>query len=222
MPDTALRTAVRALNALQWRVATHAVGDAAIDLVLDAYAAADAESPIAGKRWVVEHAFIARPEQLHRMKALGLVVSAQNHLWLAGPVLVKYWGPQRAALTTPMRAFLDSGLVVGSGTDSPVVPYAPLKTFYHFVTRNTISGGVLGKPQAVSRPEALRAATLGNAFMNFEERVKGSIEVGKLADFVVLSDDILRCTDDALDRLTAVMTFVNGRVVYDSRPQPPR
>jgi predicted amidohydrolase YtcJ len=216
MPDSAFQRAVRTLNALHWRVATHAVGDAAIDLVLDAYAAADAETSIAGRRWVVEHAFIARPEQLHRMKTLGLVVSAQDHLWLAGPVLVKYWGPGRAALTTPMRAFLDSGLVVASGTDSPVIPYPPLKTFYHFVTRNTISGGVIGREQAISRAEALRAATMGNALLNFEEHAKGSIEVGKLADLVVLNDDIMRCTDAALSRLAPVMTIVNGRVVYDA------
>ena len=222
MTDAALRTAVRTLHELHWRVATHAVGDAAIDLVLDAYAAADSVSPLEGRRWVVEHAFIARPEQLHRMKGLGLVVSAQNHLWLAGPVLVKYWGPQRAALTTPVRAFLDSGLVVASGTDSPVVPYPPLKTFYHFVTRRTISGGVLGAAQAVSRREALRAATWGNAFLSLEEHDKGSIEVGKLADFVVLSDDILHCSDRALDRLTAQMTIVAGRVVYDAGARPHR
>ena len=222
MSDSAFRTATRTLNALGWRVATHAVGDSALDLTLAAYAAASADAPIKGRRWVVEHAFIARPEHLHRMKELGLVVSAQNHLWLAGPALVRYWGADRAALTTPMRAFLDSGLVVGSGTDAPVVPYPPLKTLYHFVTRRTISGGVLGERQAISRAEALRAATMGNAYLTFEEREKGSIEPGKVADFVVLSDDLLRCSDDALGRLAAVMTIVNGRVVYDAAAGPAR
>ena len=117
---------VKELNRLGWRVATHAVGDAAIDEVLAAYEAADAEKPIAGRRWTIEHGFIAQPDQFPRMKKLGLVISAQNHLYLAGPSLVNYWGPARAARTTPMRAYLDQGLVVAGGTDSAVVPYPPL------------------------------------------------------------------------------------------------
>ena len=83
---------VRAFNQQEWRVATHAVGDAAIDLVLSAYEKAHAERSIAGRRWSIEHAFIGRPDHLPRIKALGLAISAQNHLYLAGPSLVKYWG----------------------------------------------------------------------------------------------------------------------------------
>ncbi|MFN8583111.1 MAG: amidohydrolase, partial [Gemmatimonadaceae bacterium] len=217
MSEPDFLTATRTLNSLGWRVATHAVGDAAIDLVLRGYAAANAEHPIAGKRWAVEHAFIARPEHLHAMKELGLVVSAQNHLWLAGPVLVKYWGAERAALTTPMRSFVDSGLVVGTGTDSPVVPYPPLKTFYHFTTRRTISGGTLGADQAVSRLTALRAATWGNAYLTGEEASKGTLAVGQLADLAVLSDNIMTCSDDALDRVQVELTIVGGRVVWQRR-----
>ena len=125
---------VKELNRLGWRVATHAVGDAAIDEVLAAYEAADAEKPIAGRRWTIEHGFIAQADQFPRMKKLGLVISAQNHLYLAGPSLVNYWGPARAARTTPMRAYLDQGFVVAGGTDSAVVPYPPLWVIYHFVT----------------------------------------------------------------------------------------
>ena len=149
---------VKELNRLGWRVATHAVGDAAIDEVLAAYEAADAEKPIAGRRWTIEHGFIAQADQFPRMKKLGLVISAQNHLYLAGPSLVNYWGPARAARTTPMRAYLDQGLVVAGGTDSAVVPYPPLWVIYHFVTRGTISGGVLGADQKISRREALQVA----------------------------------------------------------------
>ena len=213
-PDESFITAVRTLNELGWRAATHAVGDAAIDLVLRGYAAAHADHSLAGKRWVVEHAFIARPEQIHQMKELQLAVSAQNHLWLAGPVLRKYWGERRAELTTPMRSFLDSGLVVGSGTDSPVVPYPPLKTLYHFATRRTISGGVMGSDQKISRLEALRAATWGNAYLTMEESVKGTIEPGRLADMVVLSADILTCSEPALEGVAAVLTIVAGKVVW--------
>jgi hypothetical protein len=208
-------TAVRDLNRGGWRVATHAVGDAAIDLVLNAYERAHADRPIEGRRWSVEHAFIGRPDHLLRMKALGLAISAQHHLYLAGPSLVKYWGPVRAALTTPVRTYLDAGLPVSSGTDAPVVPYPPLWTLYHFVTRDTITGGVMGRNQRVSREEALRMATMGNAWLMFEEDSKGSIEPGKLADLVVLSEDPLTCPEPRLRDAQVMLTMVGGRVVYE-------
>ncbi|MEO8678042.1 MAG: amidohydrolase [Vicinamibacterales bacterium] len=185
--------AVRAMNRLGWRIATHAVGDAAIDLVLNAYEKANADQSIVGRRWSIEHAFIGRGDQLPRIKALAVAISAQNHLYLAGPSLVKYWGPARAGLTTPVRMYLDAGLPVSSGTDAPVVPYPPLWTIYHFVTRDTIAGGVLGADQKISRQEALRLATINNAWLMMEERTKGSIEPGKLADLVMLSEDPLTC-----------------------------
>ncbi len=209
---------VRVLNQHDWRVATHAVGDAAIDMVLDAYERANAQRPISGKRWSIEHAFIGRRDHLPRIKALGLALAVQNHLYLAGPSLVRYWGAERAALTTPVRMYLDAGLPVSSGTDAPVVPYPPLWTLYHFVTRDTISGGVLGPDQRVTRAEALRMATMGNAWLMMEEAEKGSIEKGKLADLVVLSDDPLTCPEPRLRDATVLMTIVGGRIVHDIMP----
>jgi predicted amidohydrolase YtcJ len=205
---------VKELNRLGWRVATHAVGDAAIDEVLAAYEAANAEKPIAGRRWALEHGFIAQPDQIARLKKLDLVISAQDHLYLAGPSLVNYWGPARAARTTPMRAFIDAGFVVAGGTDSAVVPYPPLWVLYHFITRETISGGVLGADQKISRREALQVETINNAYLTFEERIKGSIEPGKLADLVVLPEDILACPEKNIERMHVSMTMVGGTFVY--------
>ena len=218
MKAAAFTDVVKELNRLGWRVATHAVGDAAIDEVLAAYEAADAERPIAGKRWTIEHGFIPQDDQFPRMKALDLVISAQNHLYLAGPSLVKYWGPARAARTTPMRAYLDRGFVVAGGTDSAVVPYPPLWVIYHFVTRDTISGGVLGADQKISRREALQVETRNNAYLTFEERLKGSIEPGKLADLVVLPEDILTCPDKRIELMQVVLTMVGGKIVYGRPP----
>jgi predicted amidohydrolase YtcJ len=205
---------VKELNRLGWRVATHAVGDAAIDEVLAAYEAASAERSIVGKRWTIEHGFIPRADQFPRMKALDLVISAQDHLYLAGPSLVKYWGPVRAAWTTPMRTYLDRGLIVAGGTDSAVVPYPPLWAVYHFITRDTISGGVLGPDQRISRKEALQVATINNAYLTFEEGIKGSIEPGKLADLVVLPEDILTCPEKRIEAMQVELTMVGGTVVY--------
>jgi predicted amidohydrolase YtcJ len=206
---------VTALNTRGWRVATHAVGDAAIDLVLDVYERANRARSIVDRRWSIEHAFIGRPDHLPRMHALGLALSVQNHLYLAGPSLVRYWGPARAALTTPVKMYLDAGLPVSSGTDAPVVPYPPLWTLYHFVTRDTIAGGVLGPDQRISREQALRIATNGNAWLTFEDRDKGAIEVGRLADLTVLSDDPMTCPEPRLRDMSVLMTIAGGRVVHD-------
>ena len=205
---------VKELNRLGWRVATHAVGDAAIDEVLAAYEAAHAERAIAGRRWSIEHGFIPRADQFPRMKALDLVISAQNHLYLAGPSLVKYWGPTRAAWTTPVRAYLDRGLMVAGGTDAAVVPYQPLSVIYHFVSRDTISGGVLGADQRITRKEALQLETINNAYLTFEESIKGSIERGKLADLVVLPEDIMTCPEKTIASMQVLMTMVGGTIVY--------
>jgi hypothetical protein len=205
--------AVQELNRQDWRVATHAVGDAAIDLVLNAYEKANAERPIANRRWSIEHAFIGRPDHLPRMKALGLAISAQHHLYLAGPSLVKYWGAARAAITTPAKLYLDAGLPVSSGTDAPVVPYPPLWTLYHFITRDTITGGVLGADQRVTREQALRMATINNAWLNMEERTKGSIEPNKFADLVILDADPLTAPDTRLRDAKVLATIVGGKVV---------
>ncbi|MDH4063435.1 MAG: amidohydrolase [Acidobacteriota bacterium] len=204
------------LNQRGWRVATHAVGDAAMDLVLDAYEAANAERPMTDRRWSIEHAFIGRPDHLPRIKTLGLALAVQNHLYLAGPSLVRYWGADRAGLTTPVRTYLDAGLPVSSGTDAPVVPYPPLWTLYHFVTRDTITGGVLGPEQRVTRAEALRMATIENAWLMMDEAEKGSLEPGKLADLVVLSVDPLSCPDAQLRDAEVLMTVVGGRIVHDA------
>ncbi len=205
---------VRALNTHGWRVATHAVGDAAIDLVLDAYEAAHQDSAITGKRWAIEHGFVPQEDQFPRMAAMGLHISAQNHLYVAAPSLRNYWGAARADWVTPVRAYIDAGLDVSLGTDAPVIPYRPMWVLYHFITRDTISAGIAGPDQRLGREEALRLSSLGNARLTFEENVKGSIEEGKLADMIVLSDDILTCAEEQIDDIQVMMTIVGGKVVY--------
>jgi predicted amidohydrolase YtcJ len=206
--------AVRELNRLGWRVATHAVGDAAIDQVLDAYTAANADQSIVGKRWSIEHFFIGRPDHYPRVRSLDLVISGQDHLYLAGPSLVKYWGRERAEQVTPVRTFLDRGILVAGGTDSPVIPYNPFWAMYHFISRETISDGVYGANQRITREEALRIFTINNAKLTFEENIKGSIEVGKLADLVMLSADILTIPEKQIESLKPLATMVGGRFVY--------
>ena len=126
MPAERFTMAVSELNRRGWRVATHAVGDAAIDQVLTGYEAADAEGSIGDRRWTIEHGFIVAADQVARIRELGLVLSAQHHLHVAGPSLERHWGRVRAERVTPVRTYLDQGIAVSLGSDSPVVPFSPL------------------------------------------------------------------------------------------------
>ena len=214
VPVTQYNAVVRELNRMGWRVATHAVGDAAVDQVLDAYEAAERDQSIKDKRWTIEHFFIAHPDHLPRVRALGIAISAQDHLYLAAPSMAKYWGRQRAERVTPMRTFLDQGFLVAGGTDSPVIPYNPFWSIYHFITRDTISDGVYGPSERITREQALRVYTVNNARLTFEDNIKGSIEPGKLADLVVLSGDYLTVPEKGIESLKPVATLIGGRFVY--------
>ena len=214
-PPPAYTEVVRELNRKGWHVITHAVGDAALDEVLDAYAAADKDSSIKGKRWSVEHAFVSRPEQVARLKELDIAVSAQDHLYLAAPVLRKYWGWETASEVTPVKTYLDAGLLVAGGTDSPVIPFNPFWNLYHMASRDTISDGVYGEDQKIaSRPLLLRLVTINYAKLIGEEKTRGSIEPGKLADFAVLTDDFLTAKPETIRDMKALSTWVGGREVY--------
>ncbi len=217
MPTDVFHGVVRELNDLGWRVATHAVGDAAIDLVLDAYEEADARRPIGQRRWTIEHGFIPAPDQFERVRRLGLTVTAQHHLYVAAPSLVDYWGAARAALTTPVGLYVAEGVPVSLGTDSPVIPYNPWHVLYHFATRGTLSAGTMGGEHAVTREEALRLMTSGYAYQVFAESVRGTLAPGMEADLVVLSGDYMTVSEERMRDVVAVVTVVDGRIVHDVR-----
>ena len=214
-PPDAYNAVVREINRKGWRAATHAVGDAAVDQVLTAYELANKDASIIGKRWSVEHAFVARPDLVKRMQGLKLMVSAQDHLYLAAPALKKYWGMDLAADVTPVKTYLDAGLLVAGGTDSPVIPFNPFWELYHFASRDTISDGVYGADQKIaSRTLLLRLDTINYAKLIGEEDRRGSIEPGKLADFAVLTDDFLTVPVGKIPGIKALATYVGGQEVY--------
>jgi predicted amidohydrolase YtcJ len=214
-PPDAFNSVVLEINRLAWRATTHAVGDAAVDQVLAAYELANKDKPLLGKRWAIEHAFIARPDLVRRMQDLKLMVSAQDHLYLAAPVLKRYWGWDLASEVTPLKTYLDAGLLVAGGTDSPVIPFNPFWELYHFASRDTISDGTYGNDQKiVSRTQLLRLVTINYALLIGEEDHRGSIEPGKLADFAVLTDDFLSVPVEAIPNMKALLTCVGGKEVY--------
>jgi predicted amidohydrolase YtcJ len=215
VPSEPYTAIVRMLNAGGWRVTTHAVGDAALDEVIDAYEAANADRSIVGRRWAIEHLFVSRPDQIERLRKLDVALSVQDHLYLAAPSLKKYLGSERASQITPVKTYLDQGFLVVGGTDSPVVPFNPFWAFYHFLTRDTITDGVYGANERVaSRVDLLRMITINYARLTGESDIKGSIEPGKLADFAVLSGDLLTAAEREIPRTRARATYVGGKEVY--------
>lgn len=209
-----------AMSRLDWRASIHTAGDKALDIVLDAYEKANKEQPLARKRWTLEHLLYTRPDQYQRIKDLGLVVSVQFHGYMAGQDMINFWGKERGAKSTPVRDWMDAGLVVGGGSDWSLLPADPFWMMYYFVTRDTRLWGVMGPEQRVTREEALRMMTINNAYITMEEHIKGSLEPGKLADLVVLSGDYLTVPEKQIRELKALVTLLGGRTVYQAPDTP--
>jgi len=209
---------VATANRYGWRVGVHAVGDAAIDRVLDAYALADAERSIRGRRFIVIHGSLMRRDQMERARGLDVRVDAQtSFLWDKAAVVKSYLGQQTANRAFPMRTMIDvMGLdSVAQGTDYPINLLNPFVNMYVMVTRRDKNGDVYGAEERVTREEAIRLYTSAAARYSFSENKTGSIEPGKLADMVVLSADILSVPDEALKDIVAKRTIVGGNTVFE-------
>jgi hypothetical protein len=209
--------AILVANRYGWRVSPHTDSDGAMDLVLEAFEAADKESSIRDKRWTIEHATYVQPDQMERIKKLELVISAQAQPYRGGNAL-RTLGKERAERAVPIREFMDHGIVVTGGSDwgGNSNSNNPFANIYFYVTRRSMEGDVVGAAQKISRAEALRVETINNAYLTFEEKIKGSIEAGKLADFVILSQDILTVPEEQIRAITPLATYVGAKKVYSS------
>jgi predicted amidohydrolase YtcJ len=211
-----LKQAMIIINKYGWRPAIHITGDGSLDKVLDAYEAANAVSSIVGKRWVVEHIPYTQPDQMDRMARLGVLVSAQIQAYGGTQGSARTLGEARANRMVPIREFLDHKLMVSAGSDWPGETNNPFVNIQFYVTRKAENGSDAGPEQKVSRQEALRMETVNNAYFTFEEDAKGSLEPGKLADFLILSDDILTVPEDKIDEIKPLATYVGGKKVYSA------
>jgi predicted amidohydrolase YtcJ len=187
-----------------WLVHQHSVDAEELEMHTSAFERVNANTPIAGLHWNLSHVQEIDDDILARLRRIGAGVAVQIH-WYHGFFPMGDIGP-------PFRQILDSGVVVGAGSDAGA--YSPWVWIYHMTTGKTSSGDPILADQRITRMQALRISMIGSAWFAQEEDHLGSIEPGKLADLVVLSDDYLTVADEDLRSLKSVLTLIGGDIVY--------
>lgn len=197
------------------QLCVHAIGDRANQVCLDLMEGELKKEPKGNElRWRIEHAQHLDPDDIPRFKKLGVIAAMQAvHCTSDAPFVVKRLGEERARKGAyAWRSLLDAGAVVTNGTDAPVEDVDPLPSFYASVTRRRADTGLIFFPeQKISREEAVYSYTMANAYAAFEEKDKGSLEKGKLADFVVLDQDLIQCKDEDILKTKVLKTVVGGK-----------
>lgn len=214
--DSLKRTAELAIRH-DYQLCVHAIGDRANREVLTVMEEAFSGHPQKTDwRWRIEHAQHLHPADIPRFKKIGVIASMQaNHATSDGPFVVQRLGEWRARTGAyAWRSLLDAGATVINGTDAPVETVDPLDSFYSCVTRRMADGVEFFPEQRMTRIEALRSYTRDAAYAGFEEQLKGTIAVGKLADLVVLSHDILTMPETDLRQVRVDVTIIGGRVAF--------
>jgi hypothetical protein len=226
-PAEAITEAAREALNHGFQVCTHAIGDRANHIVLNAYEAALVQNKGMAKdaRFRIEHAQVVDPQDTPRFVKLGVIPSMQPTHCTSD----MYWaeerlGPKRIKGAYAWRSFLNAGSILPGGSDFPVESPNPLWGFYAAITRQDHDGWPSGgwyPDQRMTREEALKAFTLWAAYAAFEEKRRGSVEEGKLADLVVLSNDIMTCEPLRILETKVVYTIVGGEIAYASAPPVP-
>ncbi|MFO8060302.1 MAG: amidohydrolase [Bacillota bacterium] len=195
-----------------WQVAVHAIGDRAVSHVLDCYEEALARHPRADHRHRIEHCGVLNNTLIDRIVELGVIpVPQQRFIHELGDGFIDNLGRDRVRLTYPQRTLIDRGVLFPGSSDRPVVDGAPLMGIHAAVNQRTASGRPYVPEERITVEEALRAYTLHSAYCSFEEHIKGSLEPGKLADFVVLDRDLTSVPSDELSDIQIVATAVGGK-----------
>ena len=201
-----------------FQVNTHAIGDRANREVLDIYERVWERADVSGQslRWRIEHAQHIDPEDVPRFSELGVIAAMQGiHCTSDGPWIPTRLGEERARVTSyPWRDLIDSGAIVTNGTDVPVEPIDAIASYYASVSRMTVENERFFPEHVMTREEALTSYTVNNAIAAFEEDLKGSLTPGKLADIVVLSQNLLTVAEEAIPDTEVDMTIVGGEIRY--------
>lgn len=203
------------------QLCVHAIGDKANREVINIYAEQIAKAKSKDHRWRVEHAQHVHPSEIPRFAEWKVIASMQGiHCTSDATFVPKRLGDKRSADGAYVwQSFLKAGVVVNNGTDVPVEDVDPIANFYSSVTRKMKDGHAFYPGQKMTREEAIYSYTMANAFAAFEEKEKGSLEVGKYADITVLSNNLITCMEDEINKTKVVMTIVGGKVKYKT-PNP--
>lgn len=197
------------------RPVTHAIGDRAIDIVLDAIELALKERPDPDHRMSIEHCSLPTSQAIDRIKRLGVLPSSSvGFIYELGPAHLLGLGSERIKGYFPHKTYLEKGIISVGNSDWSVTSGNIAQQIYGVVTRKCYSGEVVGAEQAIPVKEALRLYTVNGAYASFEENIKGSIEPGKLADMVVLDRDILSIPAEEIKDIQVEMTIVGGKIIY--------
>lgn len=220
-PEGAMLERVRGADSAGLQVMIHAIGDRANDQILTLFSEVARENGARDRRFRIEHAQHLRRQDIPRFATERVIASMQPyHAIDDGRWAGKRIGNERTKTTYAFRSLLDAGATLAFGTDWTVAPLDPVLSIYAAVTRRTLDGknpdGWVPE-QKITVAEAVRAYTVGSAFAEFQEASKGSITPGKLADLVVLSQDILNIDSREIERVKVVLTILDGRIVYASR-----
>jgi predicted amidohydrolase YtcJ len=194
----------------------HAIGDGAIELLLDAYEEALAQAPRIDHRHRIEHCSIVDAELVQRIARVGAVpIPGTTFLYAFKNAYVQNLGMERIRYAYGMNTFYEHGIVAAASTDAPVVSTSAVLGLQTMMTRRSEEGDVIWGEEAVSLEEAVRAYSWNGAYASFEEHIKGSLTPGKLGDAVVFNTDITQVAPDALGQVQVDMTVADGRVVYE-------
>jgi hypothetical protein len=203
------------------QVAIHAIGDGAIDSCLDAFEKAMTGFPRPSLRHRIIHYCLIDQGILQRTKDLGVTVDIQPpFVPLNGQWVERLIGKERSVRTYPWKTILNFGIPCVGSSDCPITPIEPLVGIWAAVTRHayyTNDSGVFMPQEAISAEDALRLYTLGSAYGDFDENNKGSLEVGKFADVVILGEDLYKVDPNRIKDISVEMTIVGGRIVYDKK-----
>jgi predicted amidohydrolase YtcJ len=208
---------IGAINGFQMRI--HAIGDRANREVLDIYEKLfDQNRDKNDFRWCIEHAQHISKEDISRFAKLGVIAAMQAiHCTSDASFVDERLGDKRAEEGAYVwKKLLESGAVICNGTDAPVEDVDPIKCFYSSVTRKSKDGTTFYPEQIMTRMEALKSYTTNGAYASFEEKIKGKIEPGMLADLTVLSNDIINCSDDEILGTKVLYTIIDGKIKYQS------
>ena len=218
-PPSALRDRLMQADAAGLQLRVHAIGDRAISMMLDIFADIEKEHGYRDQRFSIEHAQHMAQKDFDRFAKLHVIASMQPyHAIDDGRWAEKRLGHERARYSYAWRSFLDHGVTLAFGTDWPVAPLDPMLGLYAAVTRATLDGKNAGgwiPEEKITLAEAVDAYTMGSAFAEFQEREKGSITPGKLADLVILSDNIFQLKPEAIRNVKVQTTIIGGEVVYE-------